>query len=76
MQASQESLEVIVKPKLTPKKRFKDNKMAAYFLTPFIIGKLLFTAIPMLASLYLSFTQYDMFSAPTWIGLRNYINMF
>jgi multiple sugar transport system permease protein len=76
MQASQETLEVVAKPKEVPKRKYKDNKIAFYFLIPFILGKVLFTAIPMLASLYLSFTRYDMFSSPTWIGWSNYISMF
>src|SRR5882672_7231577 len=44
------------------------------FLTPWIIGFLLFTAGPMLASLYLSFTDYSLLSNkdPQWIGGRNF----
>jgi multiple sugar transport system permease protein len=30
----------------------------------------------MAVSLYLSFTDYDLFDAPTWVGLRNYTQMF
>jgi len=45
---------------------------AYIFLTPWIIGLLAFTIIPMIASLYFSFTRYDMFNSPTFIGLDNY----
>lgn len=76
MQTSHESLDMVAKPKLLKKRKYKDNKTAFYFLFPFITGKIIFTALPMLASLYLSFTSYDMFSSPTWIGLNNYITMF
>jgi len=31
--------------------------------------------VPMLISLYLSFTNYDLFTTPTWIGLANYKEM-
>lgn len=46
------------------------------FISPFVIGFLAFTAIPIIASLYLSFTSYDLFSTPKWIGLDNYTKMF
>jgi multiple sugar transport system permease protein len=41
-----------------------------------MLGLLGITAIPMLYSLYLSFTDYDLFTAPHWIGLANYRRMF
>ncbi len=43
---------------------------------PWIIGFLLFTAGPMLFSLYTSFTKYNIIAAPKWIGLENYQRMF
>lgn len=46
------------------------------YLTPYIIGLLVFTAIPFLGSLYLSFTRYDLMSDPTWAGLANYERLF
>ncbi|MDO5657725.1 MAG: sugar ABC transporter permease [Paracoccus sp. (in: a-proteobacteria)] len=42
------------------------------YLAPYIIGLLIFTAVPFLASLYLSFTDYDLISSPVWSGLDNY----
>jgi len=45
------------------------------FLTPWIIGLLGFTIIPMIMSLYFSFTQYDMLTPPRWIGLLNFSDM-
>lgn len=51
--------------------------IAAYvFLLPWILGMLLLTLGPMLYSLYLSFTQYDLLSDPRWVGLQNYTRMF
>jgi multiple sugar transport system permease protein len=41
-------------------------------MTPAILGFLIFSAGPMLSSLYLSFTKYDVVSSPQWIGLNNY----
>src|SRR5688572_811662 len=46
--------------------------LAYLFLSPWVAGALLLTVGPMLASLYLSFTDYDLFSAPNWVGLQNY----
>ena len=42
------------------------------YLTPWIIGFLAFVAGPILASLYLSFTKYNVILSPEWVGLRNY----
>jgi len=44
--------------------------MGLAYVTPFIIGLLIFTAIPFIASLYLSFTDYNLLSKPTWRVLR------
>ncbi|MBO1510183.1 carbohydrate ABC transporter permease [Metabacillus bambusae] len=54
----------------------KQNLGGYLFIGPFVIGFLAFTFIPILTSLYLSFTQYNMFSTPSWIGLENYKKMF
>ena len=42
------------------------------FLLPWVVGFLAFTAGPMLFSLWLSLTHYDMLKPPTFIGLENY----
>lgn len=52
------------------------NKIALLFLTPWLIGITALGIVPMMASLYLSFTEYDMFKAPTWVGLENYKELF
>jgi multiple sugar transport system permease protein len=48
------------------------NLVGYTFLLPWIIGFLGLTLGPMLASLYLSFTKYDLLSDPRWVGLDNY----
>jgi multiple sugar transport system permease protein len=51
--------------------------LAGYLLLlPWIIGLLAFIAGPMLTSAYLSFTKYDIVNTPTWIGLKNYSDIF
>ncbi|MBX3062717.1 MAG: sugar ABC transporter permease [Anaerolineae bacterium] len=46
------------------------------FASPWIIGFLLFTAGPMLFSLYASFTKYNIIRTPEWIGLKNFQQIF
>ncbi|MFJ6677738.1 carbohydrate ABC transporter permease [Microbacterium sp. NPDC091382] len=58
-----------------PRERPKDTKAALVFLAPWLLGLILVTVLPILASLYLSFTKYDLFNAPEWIGLDNYVRM-
>jgi len=42
------------------------------FVAPWLIGMVLFTLGPVLASLYLSFCRYDLLTPPKWVGLRNF----
>ncbi|HVU12470.1 MAG TPA: sugar ABC transporter permease [Phototrophicaceae bacterium] len=60
---------------LTPAAR---RQAVAFYLTvsPWVIGFVLFTVIPMALSLYLSFTQWNVVKAPVWTGLDNFVYMF
>jgi multiple sugar transport system permease protein len=42
------------------------------FISPWLIGFLIWVAYPILASIYYSFTRYDVLRPPRWIGLENY----
>ena len=42
------------------------------FVSPWLVGFLVFTAGPILASLFLSFTEYTIVAPPEWIGLENF----
>jgi len=53
----------------------RDNKAGYLFLLPWLIGLFVITIGPMLASLYLSFTDYSLIEAPIWTGLDNYVRM-
>jgi multiple sugar transport system permease protein len=48
----------------------------ALFMSPWIIGFSVFILYPALASLYYSFTNYDLLSTPSFVGLDNYRIMF
>ncbi|TDD43448.1 sugar ABC transporter permease [Nonomuraea terrae] len=49
---------------------------AHIFLIPWWLGLLLVTAIPLFASLYLAFTDYNILSSPEFNGLENFQRMF
>lgn len=46
------------------------------FLLPWLIGFIGLTVGPMITSLYLSFTHFDLLTAPRWTGVDNYMRMF
>ena len=53
-----------------------ENKwLGLAYVAPYIVGLLIFTAIPFGASFYLSFTDYPLLQAPLWVGLQNYIDL-
>jgi len=54
----------------------RNQIMGLLFISPWLIGLLAFTAYPVLASLYYSFTLYDIINPAQFIGLQNYIFMF
>ncbi|SBS72087.1 carbohydrate ABC transporter permease [uncultured Microbacterium sp.] len=49
---------------------------AVLFLSPWIIGFLVFTAWPLIYSAYLSLTDYDVINDPTFVGLDNFAELF
>mgnify|MGYP004570842161 FL=1 len=54
----------------------KESVAGYVFITPFIIGLVVFTAIPFFTSLYLAFTEYNILTPAKWIGLANFKKMF
>ena len=51
----------------------KNKNWVGYaFISPWLIGFAVFTAVPFLVSVYLSFTRYDVVSSPVWVGAANY----
>jgi len=53
------------------------RSVTAFYLTisPWLVGFLAFTLLPILISLYASFTDWDLLSSPVWVGLDNYERM-
>jgi multiple sugar transport system permease protein len=46
------------------------------FMSPWLVGFSVFVAYPLVATVYFSFTHYDLLSPARWIGLANYEYMF
>jgi multiple sugar transport system permease protein len=66
-----------VKPDIINKRRMKKNNLTAYaFLSPWIIGFLLFSGFPIVYTVVISFTDWSLLKAPKYLGLKNYINIF
>ncbi|MFI4861774.1 MAG: carbohydrate ABC transporter permease [Phycisphaerales bacterium JB063] len=57
-----------------PKPR-RETLTAMLFISPWLIGLAVFTLYPLAASLYYSFTDFDVLSKPVWIGAGNYMDM-
>lgn len=49
-----------------------EARWSYFFVAPWAIGFLIFTLGPMVASLFFSFTQYNVLSDARWVGLKNY----
>ncbi len=55
--------------------RRRETAMGYFFISPWIIGLLVFMAGPLVASGYLSLTNYNLLTPPTFVGLQNYRTM-
>jgi len=53
-----------------------ENKAGYLFLLPWLLGLLVITIGPMIASLFLSFTKYNLLSPPKFTGFANFVRMF
>jgi len=54
----------------------RNQLMGVLFISPWLIGFLLFALFPLIASLYYSMTNYDFIRNPQFIGLTNYVRLF
>lgn len=53
-----------------------EARWAYLFVSPWVIGFLVFVVGPMAASLFFSFTQYNVLSDARWVGAKNYVDVF
>lgn len=56
--------------------RRREAVAGVLFVVPWLVSLLIFTAYPVLAAFYLSFTEYNILEPPEWVGLQNYQTMF
>ena len=56
-------------------RRIWRNRASYVLMAPFMILFTIFTVIPVLASIFISLTSFDMLSPPKWVGLMNYERM-
>jgi multiple sugar transport system permease protein len=56
--------------------RWIETRAALLFISPWIIGFLIFTAWPVINSAYLSLTDYDVINDPSFVGFDNYVTLF
>jgi multiple sugar transport system permease protein len=66
----------LLKPKvpLTPTEK-REARTFYILISPWIFGLIFFTGIPLVWSLYLSFTKWDVLTPPQFIGVENYADM-
>ena len=58
------------------KSEMRRTKAGYFMIAPFMIMFLVFTVVPVILSLLLSFTSFNMFQFPKWVGFDNFIRMF
>lgn len=56
--------------------RWRPTLAALPFLSPWLIGVVGLVALPLLLSVYWSFTNYNLLTSPHWVGLANYRALF
>ncbi|MBQ7363456.1 MAG: sugar ABC transporter permease [Clostridia bacterium] len=54
----------------------KNNKTAYFMLAPFLLLFLIFTVLPVVLSVFLSFTDFNMLEMPNLKGIQNYLDLF
>ena len=65
------------RPAAADRARRRAQNVAGYlFISPWLVGFFTLTLLPMAASLYFAFTDYDILTPPRWAGLQNFRRMF
>ena len=57
-------------------KEMKRNKVAYIMCAPFFLLFIVFTVLPVVLSIFFSFTEFNMLEPPRWVGFDNYIHLF
>ncbi|WP_240159772.1 carbohydrate ABC transporter permease, partial [Paenibacillus aceris] len=76
MEIGVEQKEIITESKKMVKKRvYRELISGLLFASPVLLGFLIFVIGPVLYTVYLSFTKYNIVSAPQFVGFDNYIHL-
>jgi multiple sugar transport system permease protein len=54
---------------------WRRRRLVLGLMSPWLVGFTVFFGYPLAASVYLSFTHYDLLNAPRWVGTANYAFM-
>ena len=57
-------------------KEMKRNKVAYLMIAPYFFIFALFTVVPVVVSIIVSFTNFDNLNPPAWVGIKNYVDLF
>jgi len=57
-------------------RRAKRRRTVFFFIAPAMLGFLIFFGYPLIATVYYSFTKYDLINPPQFVGFDNYVRMF
>ncbi|MDY7221650.1 carbohydrate ABC transporter permease [Halalkalibacterium halodurans] len=73
---NREAIELYDSKTRQERKKWKESFVGYAMISPWLLGFFGLVIGPMIASLYFSFTDYDMLSSANWVGLQNYIHIF
>jgi multiple sugar transport system permease protein len=62
-------------PRRKIQKNLRSLLVGLLFISPWLVGFLLFLVYPVLANFYLGMTQYSGFGEPQWVGFQNYAEL-
>jgi multiple sugar transport system permease protein len=68
------SVSTVKRRRISP--TLRRDLMGLFFISPWLIGFLVWIAYPLGASIYYSFHRYDLMRPPVYLGLKNYIELF
>jgi multiple sugar transport system permease protein len=76
MSIASRELRVESREKTAKRRSRREVGLGLAFISPWLVGFLILTLYPILASLYFSFCEYRVLSPPHWVGTRNYVELF
>lgn len=72
-----EEVKMKIKRSRHQRKRVRREALSFYlFISPMLVGVLVFTAFPIVASLILSFSRWNLISPPNFVGFKNFVRIF